>query len=73
MAVFASQGYGVVTINFHGSTSFGQDFCDSIRNNWGGKPFEDCIKGLDYILSQYDYLDGNRIAALGLLKVHEGF
>ncbi len=65
LAAFASQGYGVFAINFHGSTGYGESFTDSIRNDWGGKPFEDIMIGVDFILSQYKYLDRNRVAALG--------
>jgi dipeptidyl aminopeptidase/acylaminoacyl peptidase len=65
LATFASQGYGVVAINFHGSTGFGESFTDSIRNDWGGKPYEDIMIGIDFILSQYKFLDPDRIAALG--------
>jgi dipeptidyl aminopeptidase/acylaminoacyl peptidase len=65
MSLFASQSYGVLAVNFHGSVGYGQAFTDSIRNDWGGGPFEDCMKGVDYILGAYPYLDGSRVAALG--------
>lgn len=65
MGLFASKGYGVLAVNFHGSSGFGQDFMDSIRNDWGGKPFEDCLAGVRYILSKYKYLDKDRVGALG--------
>ena len=35
-------------INFHGSTGYGQKFIDAINGDWGGAPFEDLMKGLDY-------------------------
>ena len=38
---FAGAGYGVVMIDFHGSTGYGQAFTDSISGDWGGKPLED--------------------------------
>jgi dipeptidyl aminopeptidase/acylaminoacyl peptidase len=44
--VMASQGYAVVSIDFHGSTGYGQAFTDSINKNWGGWPLEDLQKGL---------------------------
>jgi dipeptidyl aminopeptidase/acylaminoacyl peptidase len=58
-------GYAVIAVNFHGSTSFGQAFTDSISGDWGGKPFEDLMKGLDYALANYNWLDGDRVGALG--------
>jgi dipeptidyl aminopeptidase/acylaminoacyl peptidase len=44
--VMASQGYAVVTIDFHGSTGYGQAFTDSINKNWGSWPLEDLQKGM---------------------------
>jgi hypothetical protein len=65
LALLASQGYAVAAVNFHGSTGFGQEFVDSIRHNWGGKPFEDCTKCVDYILEKYSFVDKTRVAAMG--------
>jgi dipeptidyl aminopeptidase/acylaminoacyl peptidase len=62
---YAGAGYAAVFIDFHGSTGYGQKFCDAIRNDWGGAPYEDLMKGLDAALAKYDYLDGARVAALG--------
>jgi dipeptidyl aminopeptidase/acylaminoacyl peptidase len=44
--LFASAGYAVVTIDFHGSSGYGQDFTDSINRDWGGKPLEDLRLGM---------------------------
>jgi len=63
--VFAGNGYGVVMIDFHGSTGYGQAFTDSISNDWGGAPFDDLMMGLDAAIAKYSWLDGNRAAALG--------
>ena len=46
-------GYAVVAVNFHGSTGFGQAFCDSIRGDWGGQPYGDCMASVDFALKQY--------------------
>ena len=39
--LFASPGYVAVMINPRGSTGYGQKFTDEIRNDWGGKVYED--------------------------------
>ncbi len=62
---FAGAGYGVIMIDFHGSTGYGQAFTDSISGDWGGKPFEDLKLGLDAALKQYPWLDGEHVCALG--------
>jgi len=63
--LFAGHGYAVLAIDFHGSTGYGQAFCDAIRGDWGGKPFEDLQKGLAAALARYPWMDGERVAALG--------
>jgi dipeptidyl aminopeptidase/acylaminoacyl peptidase len=62
---YAGAGYGAVFVDFHGSTGYGQAFCDAIRDDWGGKPLEDLQKGLDAALAKYPFLDGDRVVALG--------
>lgn len=63
--VVASQGYAVVSVDFHGSTGYGQAFTDSIRNDWGGKPLEDLQKGLAHALSIDTQIYGDRACAMG--------
>jgi len=58
-------GYVVIMINFHGSTGYGQKFIDAINGDWGGAPFEDLMKGLDYAEKTYPFIDKNRECALG--------
>jgi dipeptidyl aminopeptidase/acylaminoacyl peptidase len=62
---YAGAGYAVVMIDFHGSTGYGQAFTDAINNDWGGAPYEDLMKGLDFALEKYPFLDRERIGALG--------
>ncbi|HST36408.1 MAG TPA: S9 family peptidase, partial [Allosphingosinicella sp.] len=44
--VFAAPGYAAVTVDFHGSTGYGQAFTDAINRDWGGAPLEDLRLGL---------------------------
>jgi dipeptidyl aminopeptidase/acylaminoacyl peptidase len=60
-----SSGYLVIMINFHGSTGYGQKFIDTINGDWGGAPFEDLMKGLDYAEEHYSFIDKSRECALG--------
>ncbi|EAT88135.2 hypothetical protein SNOG_04375 [Parastagonospora nodorum SN15] len=64
-AVFAEQGYVVICPNPTGSTSYGQDFCDAIRGQWGGLPYEDIALGFDWIKENLNYVDTDRAVALG--------
>ncbi|HKW18242.1 MAG TPA: S9 family peptidase, partial [Terriglobales bacterium] len=63
--LFAADGYVVVFINFHGSPGYGQRFIDAINGDWGGAPFEDLMKGLDYAEQHYAFIDKDRECALG--------
>jgi dipeptidyl aminopeptidase/acylaminoacyl peptidase len=63
--VYAGAGFAAVMVDFHGSTGYGQAFTDSIRDDWGGKPFVDLQKGLEAALERYPWMDGDRVAALG--------
>lgn len=62
---YAGLGYGVVFIDFHGSTGYGQAFTDSISQDWGGKPLEDLQKGLAAATKKYEWLDADKACALG--------
>ena len=63
--MFAAPGYVVLLINRRGSTGFGQKFTDEINVDYGGKPFVDLMKGVDYVLAKYPFVDGARMAAAG--------
>ena len=63
--VMAAQGYAVVTIDFHGSTGYGQKFTDSINLDWGGKPLEDLKLGYAAAVKIDSQIDGDRSCALG--------
>ena len=64
-AVFAEQGYVVVAPNPTGSTGFGQAFTDAIREQWGGLPYTDLVKGFEAIEAQMPFVDTKRAVSLG--------
>jgi dipeptidyl aminopeptidase/acylaminoacyl peptidase len=63
--VFTSPGYAAVSVDFHGSTGYGQAFTDAIHQNWGGWPLEDLQKGLAFATANDPTLDASRACALG--------
>jgi dipeptidyl aminopeptidase/acylaminoacyl peptidase len=63
--LFAANGYLVVLINPRGSTGYGQAFIDGINGDWGGKPYIDLMRGLDYVEHTYPFVDKDRECALG--------
>jgi len=62
--MFASRGYVVAAVNFHGSTGYGQKFTDAISQHWGDYPYEDLMKGLD-VVARLPYVDSTRMGAAG--------
>jgi dipeptidyl aminopeptidase/acylaminoacyl peptidase len=62
---FAANGYVVVMINPRGSTGYGQAFVDGVNGDWGGKPYTDLMRGLDYAEQHYPFIDKTRECALG--------
>jgi dipeptidyl aminopeptidase/acylaminoacyl peptidase len=62
--MFASRGYVVFACNPRGSTGFGQKFTDEISGDWGGKVYEDIMKGVDHF-ARLPYVDASRMAAAG--------
>lgn len=63
--VMASPGYVVVMVNPRGSTGYGQKFTDEIQGDWGGKVYEDLMKGVDYAVAHYPFIDARRLAEAG--------
>ncbi len=63
--LFAANGYVVIMINPRGSTGYGQAFIDGVNGDWGGKPYLDLMKGLDYAEAHYPFIDKERECALG--------
>ncbi len=63
--LMAASGYVVVMINFTGSTGYGQKFTQAIQGDWGGRPYQDLMLGLDYVEKTYPFVDKDRECALG--------
>lgn len=63
--LFAANGYVVVMINPRGSTGYGQQFIDDVNGDWGGRPYQDIMMGVDYVEKTYPFVDKNRECALG--------
>jgi dipeptidyl aminopeptidase/acylaminoacyl peptidase len=62
---FAAPGYATVSVDFHGSTGYGQAFTDAINRDWGGKPLQDLQLGLAAAGETDPGIDVNNACALG--------
>jgi dipeptidyl aminopeptidase/acylaminoacyl peptidase len=62
--VYPGKGYVVAFANPTGSNGYGQDFCDAIRADWGGRVYRDLMKVTD-ALEELPYVDRERKGAMG--------
>ncbi|RPF55833.1 S9 family peptidase [Aquisalibacillus elongatus] len=65
MQYFAANGYAVLYVNPRGSHSYGQEFVDAVRGDYGNGDYQDIINGLEYILDQNDWIDETRLGVTG--------
>ena len=63
--VFSAPGYVTLMVNRRGSTGYGQRFTDEVTNDWGGKAYQDVMKGVDYAVTKFPFVDETRMAAAG--------
>lgn len=62
--VYPGSGYIVAFPNPHGSTGYGQEFCNAISGDWNGLVIEDIDKVTQY-LAKLPYVDADRMGAMG--------
>ncbi|MBK8233615.1 MAG: S9 family peptidase [Candidatus Eisenbacteria bacterium] len=62
--LFAAPGRIAALVNFHGSTGFGQKFCESILGSWGDQPYKDIMAATDHLIDR-GLVDPRRLAATG--------
>ncbi|WP_188205963.1 S9 family peptidase [Alkalibacillus aidingensis] len=65
MQYLAANGYAVLYVNPRGSHSYGQEFVDAVRGDYGHGDYEDIMNGVDYILKRYDWVDEDRLGVTG--------
>jgi len=49
---WAGMGYLVLMVNYHGSISYGEAFCESIRGKWGPAEHGDLEAGVDALIAR---------------------
>jgi dipeptidyl aminopeptidase/acylaminoacyl peptidase len=48
----ANRGYGVLSVNYRGSTGFGKAFVTAADREWGGKMHDDLVDGVHWAIAQ---------------------
>ncbi len=61
---WTTRGFGVLDVNYRGSTGYGRAYRQRLRGEWGLVDVEDCINGARYLAEQ-GLVDGERLAIRG--------
>jgi dipeptidyl aminopeptidase/acylaminoacyl peptidase len=79
---WTSRGFGVVDVNYRGSSGYGREYRNKLRGAWGVVDTEDCVNAAKHLAEQGE-ADGARLAIRGgsaggyatlcALTFHDGF
>jgi dipeptidyl aminopeptidase/acylaminoacyl peptidase len=61
---WTSRGFGVVDVNYGGSTGFGRAYRERLKGTWGIVDTQDCISAARYLAEQGE-VDGRRLVIRG--------
>jgi len=61
---WTGQGYVVLNVNYRGSTSYGREFSESIRGEWGPREADDILSGVSALESR-GWVDSDRLFVTG--------
>lgn len=61
---WTSRGFGFVDVNYGGSTGYGREYRQRLKDNWGIVDVDDCVNVAQY-LAQLGKVDSNRLAITG--------
>ncbi len=61
---WTSRGFAVLDVNYRGSTGYGRQYRDRLKNNWGITDVIDACSGVDFLIA-HNLVDKNRVAIRG--------
>ncbi len=60
----ANRGYGVLSVNFRGSTGFGKDFINAANLEWGAAMHDDLVDAVEWAIAQR-VAERDKVAIMG--------
>ena len=64
MQFWTSRGFGVLDVNYRGSTGYGRKYREKLYGQWGVADVADCIAGAKFLAARGD-IDGTKLAVTG--------
>jgi dipeptidyl aminopeptidase/acylaminoacyl peptidase len=61
---WTTRGFAVLDVNYGGSTGYGREYRERLKNNWGVVDVDDCVNGAKYLVSK-GWADPHRLAITG--------
>jgi dipeptidyl aminopeptidase/acylaminoacyl peptidase len=61
---WTSRGFGVLDVNYGGSTGYGTEYRRRLNGQWGVVDVDDCVNGARYLVARGE-VDGNRLIIRG--------
>jgi len=63
--LFPAAGWGVLRVNYRGSTSYGEKFSRALWGDWHSREFEDLMAALDGAIATHPWIDADRLGVGG--------
>lgn len=61
---WTSRGFGVLAVNYGGSSGYGREYRERLAGQWGVVDVDDCVAGARYLVDKGE-VDGRRLAIRG--------